>query len=173
MPEAVSGVSVETVVQIVESIFTSMLDVEVFVVDRAGAVSASQRYTSSVYLEGDWNGAVSFECGPNEACILAGRFLSSPPPPAVDDDVRDVLGELANMIGGNIKSAIGADIRLSVPSVIEGRDYEIRVCGSDRADKISFEFSTGTFSVTVIGTGGTDGVHAIGVCACALGGISH
>ena len=42
-----------------------------------------------------------FECTRDQACQLAGRFLAMDPPEAVDDDVRDMLGELANMIGGN------------------------------------------------------------------------
>ena len=33
-------------------------------------------------------------------------------PDTVDDDMRDVLGELANMIGGNMKCVLGAGIRL-------------------------------------------------------------
>ncbi len=50
-----------------------------------------------------WNGAVLLECDRRQACRFAGRFLSMDPPETVDDVVRDVLGELANMIGGNLK----------------------------------------------------------------------
>ncbi len=47
-----------------------------------------------------------FECDRQLACQFAGRFLSVDAPESVNDDVRDVLGELANMIGGNMKSAL-------------------------------------------------------------------
>ena len=90
------------------------------------------RITSSVYLEGEWNGAISFECNRKHACQIARQFLASEPPEDVDADVRDVIGELANMIGGNIKSAIATDVRLSLPSVIDGSNYELHVCGSER-----------------------------------------
>jgi len=62
--------------------------------------------TACVFLEGDWNGAVTLECTRDQACEFAGRFLQMDPPDTMDDDVRDALGELANMIGGNIKSAM-------------------------------------------------------------------
>jgi chemotaxis protein CheX len=146
-------VSVDTVVQIVQSIFTTMMDLEVTTIDLPWQPTG-ERLTSSVYLEGDWNGAVSLECNGEQACRFAGQFLSMEPPDAVDDDVRDVLGEMANMIGGNIKSAMGMDIRLSMPSVIDGSNYELRVCGSEVKDRIGFSFVGGSFWVTVLGKEG-------------------
>ena len=46
----------------------------------------------------------------------------------IDDDVRDAIGELANMVAGSLKSAIdpsGSDIKLSMPSAIHGDEYSI------------------------------------------------
>jgi chemotaxis protein CheX len=71
------------------------------------------------------------------------------PPDTVDDDVRDALGELANMIGGNLKSVMATDVRLSMPSVIDGTNYELRVCGSGVHQRIGFQFDGGEFCVTV------------------------
>jgi chemotaxis protein CheX len=72
------------------------------------------------------------------------------PPQAVNDDVRDVLGELANMIGGNIKSAVAAGLSLSMPSVTDGNNYGLRVCGSEVQDRLSFQCSDGPFWVTLL-----------------------
>jgi len=145
----VTEVSQSTVVEIVESIFATMMEIDVFV-SNSPLCLTGDRMTATVYLEGEWNGAVSLECNQAQACQFAGRFLSTDPPEAVDDDVRDALGELVNMIGGNIKSIMAKDIRLSMPSVIDGHDYGLRICGSHTRDVNSFQFFGGTFSVTVL-----------------------
>ncbi len=95
------------VAQIVESVFITMMDLEVSPSGTPWSPSHDQ-LTSAVHLSGDWNGALLFECDRRQACQFAGRFLSMEPPEAVNDDVRDVLGELANMIGGNMKCARGS-----------------------------------------------------------------
>jgi chemotaxis protein CheX len=141
-------VTPETVMQIVESIFVTMMDLNVCAAE-APCFPLGEHLTSSVYLEGEWNGAVSLECNRQQACHFAGKFLSMDPPDAVDDDVRDVLGELANMIGGNLKSIMATDVRLSMPSVIDGANYELRVCGSGIHERMGFQFEGGDFCVTV------------------------
>ena len=142
----------DLVTEIVQSIFSTMIGLDVSVSDTPWS-SKGDRLTSTVYLEGDWNGAVSFECSGEHACQIAGHFMAAEPPAAVDDDVRDVLGELANMIGGNVKSVIATDVRLSLPSVIDGSNYELHVCGSDTSEKMAFQFPGGVFWVSVLKKG--------------------
>jgi chemotaxis protein CheX len=72
------------------------------------------------------------------------------PPDAVDDVVRDVLGELANMIGGNLKCILVPGIRLSMPSVVDGSDYSLRVCGAEVRERLAFQCGEGTFWITVL-----------------------
>jgi CheY-specific phosphatase CheX len=123
----------------------------------AGASAApwfpsGERLTAAVHLAGDWNGAVLVECDRGQACRFAGRFLSMDPPSTVDDVVRDVLGELANMIGGNLKCVLTPGIRLSMPSVVDGSDYYLRVCGAEIRERLSFQCADGPFWVTVLAT---------------------
>jgi len=141
--------SVETVVEVVQTIFATMIDLEARPAHGVG-LPRGNRVTSSVYLEGAWNGAVSVECGLKDASFLAGKFLAVDPPESFDDDVRDAMGELANMIGGNLKATMGTDVRLSMPSVIHGNDYQVNVCGSVVHDRIAFEFEGGCCWVTVL-----------------------
>jgi chemotaxis protein CheX len=143
-----SEVSAEIVNNIVESIFETMMDIRVSQGDIPWR-PASDRVTASITLEGDSQGAVSLECNRNQACQFAGRFLSMDPPAAMDDDVRDMLGELVNMIGGNIKSVMASNARLSMPCVIDGSNHEMRICGSGVQDQVAFHFTGGHFWVTV------------------------
>jgi chemotaxis protein CheX len=142
-------VTAEMVGQIVESVFITMMNLEVFPGQEPWAPSSDQ-LTSAVHLSGEWNGAVLLECNRWQACRFAGRFLSMDPPESVNDDVRDVLGELTNMIGGNMKSAVTTGLTLSMPCVTDGSDYGLRVCGSEVQDRLGFECVDGPFWVTLL-----------------------
>lgn len=144
-------VSVEVLAQIVKSVFITMMSLDVSPSDTSWQPTGD-RLTSFVQLTGDWNGAVIVECSRRQACQFAGRILSMDPPESVDDDVRDVLGELANMIGGNLKSNFSPRVRLSMPSVMDGSDYDLRICGSEVRERSAFQCSDGTFWVTVLST---------------------
>ena len=137
--------------QIVESVFETMMGLEV---SECGTpwFPSGDRLTAAVHLTGDWNGAVLVECDRGQACRFAGRFLSVDPPERVDDVVRDVLGELANMIGGNMKCALTQGIRLSMPSVVDGGDYSLRICGAGIRKRLSFRSVDGNFWVTFLAT---------------------
>jgi chemotaxis protein CheX len=135
--------------QIVESVFAAMLGLEA---SECGTpwFPGADRLTSAVHLAGDWNGAVLLECDQRQACRFAGRFLSMDPSDTVDDVVRDVLGELANMIGGNLKCVLSQGIRLSMPTVMDGSDYSLRVCGVEVQLRLAFQCDDGLFWVTVL-----------------------
>ena len=98
-------------------------------------------------------GQVLLECNQRQACRFAGRFLSMKPSDTVDDVVRDVLGELANMIGGNMKCGMTPGVRLSMPTVLDGSDYDLRVCGSQVSERLAFRCEDSHFWVTVLSKG--------------------
>lgn len=137
--------------QIVESVFATMLSLEVCR-DETPWFAGEDRLTAAVHLAGDWNGVVLLECSRGQACTFAGRFLSEAPPTVVDDVVRDTLGELANMIGGNLKCILSRGIRLSMPSVLEGSDYSLRVCGAKVQERLAFQCAEGLFWITILTT---------------------
>jgi len=157
MPTELSVKIVPTqLAQIVESVFAAMMSLEV---SECGTpwFTSEDRLTSFVHLSGDWNGALLLECDRGQACRFAGRFLSmgssnSDPFETVDDVVRDVLGELANMIGGNLKCVLGTGIRLSMPSVVDGTNYSLRVCGAELRERLGFQSAEGPFWITALTT---------------------
>ena len=142
-------VSVEMVAEIVKSVFLTMMDLEV-VPSEVPSIPTGERLTSFVQLTGEWNGAVMFECTRHQACQLAGRILGMDAPEAVDDDVRDMLGELANMIAGNLKCTLAPGIRVSIPSVTDGTDYSLRVCGARLVCRAGFHSESGPFWISLI-----------------------
>jgi chemotaxis protein CheX len=135
--------------QIVGSVFETMLSLEA-VENGAPWLPSEDRLAATVHFAGDWNGALLLECDRQLACRLAGRFLSDDPPETVDDVVRDVLGEVTNMIGGNMKCLLTRGIQLSMPSVVDGNSYSLRVCGAELQARLAFQCIEGMFWVTVL-----------------------
>jgi chemotaxis protein CheX len=129
MPGAVSLAVVSPHVPgVVAGVFQTMLDVHVEVVE-AGAPLAGDLATSAVLFAGEWHGAVVLECPIEHAFELTRRLMKIPRPSALDDDVRDTLGELANMVAGNLKGVMPQGVALSMPTVVAGSDYSLRLCG--------------------------------------------
>ena len=68
----------------------------------------------------------------------------------VDADVKDTIGEMANMVLGGIKDGFteqGIEINLAVPTILAGRSY--RVSGMDDAmwTTVPFYLDEGEFLV--------------------------
>jgi chemotaxis protein CheX len=149
--ELTAGILSSELSQIVESVFENMLGLQASERDTPWFPSGD-RLTAVVQMAGEWNGAVLLECDRGQACRFAGRFLSMATFGEVDDVVRDVLGELANMISGNLKCVLTRGIRLSMPSVVDGSNYSVRVCKSEVGDRLAFHCAEGPFWITVLST---------------------
>jgi len=68
----------------------------------------------------------------------------------IDEDVCDAIGELANMLGGSMKSILdpaGSEIQLSMPSAIHGEEYAVDCLADSESVTVPFEFSGQTFMV--------------------------
>jgi chemotaxis protein CheX len=139
----------EQIPAIVVDVFLAMLGVPVSAHPSPHAAQ-EEIVTGSVFLAGSWKGGVSIEMDIGHAIHLTKCLNSSAHPYGFDDDVRDAIGELANMIGGNVKASLPSGAHLSVPSVVRGTDYSMRMCGV--AEITSFGFSTkwGPFWVRVV-----------------------
>jgi chemotaxis protein CheX len=64
-------------------------------------------------------------------------------------EISDALGEIANMMGGNVKALLPGPATLSLPSVTEGSDYSITVPGAALACELHLECEGEPLSVRV------------------------
>ena len=147
--EAQVDLQASDLVQIVQSVFDTMLGMETAEASQ-NWFPASDRLTALVHMSGSWAGAVLLECSRGQAACFAQSFLSLEAADIKDDVVRATLGELANMIGGNLKCVITPGIHLSMPSVVEGSDYSVLVCGTEVRERLAFDSPEGVFWVTVL-----------------------
>jgi len=140
----------EDLSRVVESVFETMLSIEV---ERSAAAwqPTGTMMTAAVYFAGEWMGAVLIECAREQARAFAARLMAIESEAAIpDDDIRDTMGELANMLAGSLKSVLPHGVGLSMPSVVEGADYSLRVCGGNLSERSAFSSAAGIFWVTII-----------------------
>jgi chemotaxis protein CheX len=81
----------------------------------ATPLDAPELVQASVRIHGEWSGTVTLEMTPETAETAARTMLSLDP--VAEEDVTDALGELVNMIGGNIKSLLPSGSTLGLPMV--------------------------------------------------------
>lgn len=139
--------------QIVENVFQTMMAIEVHSSD-APWPPKQGLITASISLTGAWKGAVLIECGLQDAFLFSSRMVGGDPVSELNDDVRDTLGELANMVGGNLKSILPAGVELSLPSVVWGTNYTVGICHAGRARRWVFSGEEATFGVIVVEVAG-------------------
>jgi hypothetical protein len=107
----------ETVQSIADEIWPSLVgDGEAFV--PVPVPPPAEVVSAWVDIIGPWTGSVVLTCAPATAAALTESVLMARPPTVVDDeDVADALGELANVLGGNIKSVLPGESRLGLPQI--------------------------------------------------------
>ena len=91
--------------------------------------------TGIVQISGGFAGAIHLICGRSVVRAAAARMFSVPEADLKDEDLRDALGELANIFGGNVKALLPGSEFLSLPTVIEGSDYGVARMDSDVVEK--------------------------------------
>ncbi len=62
------------------------------------------------------------------------------------DEIRDAFGEVANMIGGNVKGMMGAEANLSLPFVSEAAEDDL----TDQLSRISATFECCGYPLTCV-----------------------
>ncbi len=85
----------------------------------AASEFAGQGVVGTIQITGAWDGAVTLRCSPRIAARAASILFGVEPAAASPDQVRDVVGELTNVLGGNIKALLPQPSRLSLPAVVE------------------------------------------------------
>ncbi|WP_051515861.1 chemotaxis protein CheX [Candidatus Blastococcus massiliensis] len=74
--------------------------------------------SSWVDVVGPWTGSVVLTTGRDTAAELTRALLrESAPAELEDEDVTDAFGEIANVVGGNVKAALPGPSALSLPDV--------------------------------------------------------
>jgi chemotaxis protein CheX len=106
--------------------------------------------SACVQITGAWRGAVTLSCDEKMAAEAAVVMFDLGSAPALKLDMQDALGELVNMIGGNVKALLPETCHLSLPSVVEGSDYTMRVPGSRVVTRVPLRCGEYPLSISLL-----------------------
>ncbi|MDA8263163.1 MAG: chemotaxis protein CheX [Actinomycetota bacterium] len=145
--------------EIVESIW------EVFLAD-GGPIRHAERtefepaMTASISISGAWNGLVAIGFSAQAARWSAAHMLGIPLEDLRDADVVDAVGELVNVIGGNVKGIVDAPTDLSLPVVARGRSLSEQSSRAGEVIELHFSWADEPVSVQVIPMAGVQAPSA-------------
>lgn len=142
-------ISTADLTEITRDVWQTFVGEPLHEVDDTGLAVAADTMTGCVQLAGGWDGTVLVELGADHARTAAEAMFAAPAGSLGEDDVCDALGELTNMIAGNVKGAVGAPARLSMPSVARGSSYTVRVVGAVRREHVLLQGAHGVLRVSV------------------------
>jgi chemotaxis protein CheX len=119
MPDMISE---EQLRGIVWQVWTAYLDSEpgVRTAPEPGPDADPAEVTASVGISGACNGLTVMRCSRSSAAMIAGAMLDIEPATAHVDDLTDAVGELVNILAGNVKSLLPQPSHLSLPQVVVG-----------------------------------------------------
>jgi chemotaxis protein CheX len=106
--------------------------------------------TAVVQITGSWQGATMVRCTSEMAHHIGAAMFGIEPGSASSEEVQDALGEVANMIAGNFKSLLPPGCQLSLPAVVEGRDYRVEVPGAHPIVALAFTSFKQPFQVGLL-----------------------
>jgi chemotaxis protein CheX len=118
MSSALAEPTLDDVQAVVEEVWTTFLGAEEPLLPAMGLELATG-WSAAVTITGEWEGMVSVEVPTGMAEEVTRRMLGVAD--TEDEDVADAVGELVNMIGGNVKSLMPGPSVLSLPVVAAGR----------------------------------------------------
>jgi chemotaxis protein CheX len=108
----------QTLQQVVSDVCTGMLGLELepsehFGSDEADCLSAVIR------ISGDWDSLVQVMTPRRTAVAIASNMFAMSEDELSEAEIRDAVGEIVNMVGGNLKGIVEGESALSLPCVGE------------------------------------------------------
>lgn len=155
----------EAIVDITKNIWESILSPEVqraYDVAPLTKTAGPKSLTGCVQLAGAWDGSVFLYATAALAGEVAATRFGTTPEGLRNGDVDDALGELTNMVAGNLKIVLPRSCQLSLPAVVEGIDDRVIVPGTRIAGQVLFEPKSQPLLVTLL-KGGAHGAKRVSI----------
>jgi chemotaxis protein CheX len=114
------------IVEGTKDVFNTMLMIELQAGEPVVNGVIDSNLSSILGLGGDIKGLLGIHCPEQTAKRITGELLGIEVE-TMDDDVNDAIGEIANMIAGNLKIAFeknGINTQLAIPTTVTGKSYK-------------------------------------------------
>lgn len=126
-----------------EEVFATMLGTPLRFTESYGDKGSAQPMDGVVCLiglAGEWAGTGTLSCSPEFACRIASQMLMAEYA-VVDADVLDAVAEIANMVLGNVKTALESlgTMGMSIPTAIYGKNFLAKSFGDETWTVVVFD----------------------------------
>lgn len=141
----------DEIVSLTQYIWSTTVDLMPEAREDADPASMGGRTLDGVInITGGWAGAVVLQVPEPVARRAAATMFQLEPSAASLADMQDAVAELTNMTGGNVKALMDGPCALSLPTVVEGTDYSIRVPGSEAITRVGFDVEGSAVLVSLL-----------------------
>jgi chemotaxis protein CheX len=142
------------ITNVVSEVFDTMLSMEVESIDgKPPEPDNGNLIVGSVGFAGAVLGNLNLHVAEEFACRMTAAMLGMETDEIEsDEEVHDVIGELCNMICGDLKSRLcdaGLPCELSIPSITSGKEFKIESRGWERNEQYGFRNQNHTALVAV------------------------
>ncbi|MFS3127088.1 chemotaxis protein CheX [Nocardioides sp. Bht2] len=115
--------SAEDLHALLDQVWESFVDTQPLL---PAAPANAPAWSTSVSVDGAWRGTIALYLSDVGARAIANAMLANArpgaietaPEPPTEEDLLDAIGELANILGGNLKSLMPEPSQLSLPVVV-------------------------------------------------------
>jgi len=83
------------------------------------------QFTGLIGITGKRKGSIYYTAGKDQLEALAKIMLDLTE--VSNEDMKDLVGEVANTVSGNLRQSFGSDFQISVPVVVEGPAKDIKM----------------------------------------------
>lgn len=107
--------------------------------------------SSMIGLSGDLTSMLSIHCPGKVGMGITGEMLGMEVE-EVDADVKDTLGEIANMVAGGLKESLALEnisLELSIPTTVTGNSYTVSSPTNSNRVIVPFDIESGRFFVEI------------------------
>jgi CheY-specific phosphatase CheX len=128
-----------------KDVFSTMLSMKVDILDSNSEINyPGERVVGSVGFAGKVMGVVYIHVSCEFARLMTATMLGMKLEEVTDEvSINDVVGEMSNMVGGNVKSHLcdaGLTCALSIPSITRGIKFKIQCMDDARAERFVFKY---------------------------------
>jgi chemotaxis protein CheX len=127
---------------VARDVWTSFVDADDAGLVAGGEGVAEQRVTACVHLSGAFTGSVIVQCSDHAARDAAAALFGVSALEVTETEVIDALGEIANMVGGNVKSMLAGPSFISLPAVAQGLRSSLSVAGASVVQQVHLMWRT-------------------------------
>jgi chemotaxis protein CheX len=132
-------------------VFDTMVMMEIVPGEERKVASSSLQtnISSMIGLAGDLRGVLAIHCPDSVARAITGSLLGMVVE-ELDEDVKDAIGEIANMVAGGLKASLatqGTKVNLALPATVIGNALRMSHLAAGGNFFVPFSTTAGEFGV--------------------------